>query len=184
MSKIINLFGGPGIGKSSVASGLTYQFKKNHITCDNPYEFPKILAWDENYSAISDQLYVVANQHRGIVKSYGKVDYIILDSPILLSLIYKDYYNNKRGSDYPSRLYRDSFDNMILDIHRGYDSINILLKRSLESNHNEKERYHNLEQSKELDEMIERSLKEHGIKYICVEVGENVVDDIYKIIIN
>jgi 2-phosphoglycerate kinase len=86
MSKIINLFGGPGIGKSSIAAGLTYKLKKKHISCDAPYEFPKVLAWDKNKEAIGDQLYVVANQHRGIAKSYGKVKYIIVDSPILLSL--------------------------------------------------------------------------------------------------
>jgi deoxyadenosine/deoxycytidine kinase len=182
-SKIINLFGGPGIGKSSIASGLTYKLKKKHINCDNPYEFPKLLAWDENYSAISDQLYVVANQHRGIVKSYGKVDYIILDSPILLSLIYKDYYNKQRESDYPSKLYRESFDNMILDMHNGYDNINILLKRG-EGKHNDKERYHNLEESKELDSMIQESLDFHGIEYHVVEVGKNTLKDIYNIIKN
>ncbi len=182
-SKIINLFGGPGIGKSSIASGLTYKLKKKHINCDNPYEFPKLLAWDENYSAISDQLYVVANQHRGIVKSYGKVDYIILDSPILLSLIYKDYYNSKRESDYPSKLYRESFDNMILDMHNGYDNINILLKRG-KGKHNDKERYHNLEESKELDSIIQESLDFHNIKYHEVEVGKNTLKYIYNIIKN
>lgn len=182
MSRIVNLFGGPGIGKSSIASGLTYKLKKNHITCDNPYEFPKVLAWDENYSAISDQLYVLANQHRGIVKSYGKVDYIILDSPILLSLIYKDYYNKQRDSDYPSRLYRENFDNVVLDMHRGYDNINILLKRH-SGNHNNKERYHNLEESIELDTMIEESLRLHNIEYHIVEVCDNTLNDIYKIII-
>lgn len=183
MSKVINLFGGPGIGKSSIASGLTYKLKKNHINCDNPYEFPKVLAWDENYSAISDQLYVVANQHRGIVKSFGKVDYIILDSPVILSLIYKDYYNQKRGSDYPSKLYKDSFDQMILDIHNGYDSINILLKRS-EGNHNEKERYQNLSESIEIDAMIKDALDAHEIEYHEIEMGDETVNDIYKRILS
>jgi DNA replication protein DnaC len=31
MSKIINIFGGPGIGKSSIAAGITYKLKKNQI---------------------------------------------------------------------------------------------------------------------------------------------------------
>ena len=53
MSKLVNLFGGPGIGKSSIAAGITYKLKKNHISCNNPYEFPKTLAWDKNYPAIS-----------------------------------------------------------------------------------------------------------------------------------
>ena len=41
MSKLVNLFGGPGIGKSSIAAGIFYKLKKKHISCNNPYEFPK-----------------------------------------------------------------------------------------------------------------------------------------------
>lgn len=178
MSKVINLFGGPGIGKSSIASGITYKLKKNHITCDNPYEFPKLLAWDENHSAIADQLYVLANQHRGIVKSYGKVDYIVLDSPILLSLTYRSYYKN---NDYPASLYGESFDKMLLDVFNKYDNINIVLKRT-DGNHNENERYQNLEESIDLDISIENSLIKNNIPYHLVKVGENTVDEILTII--
>jgi len=68
-------------------------------------------------------------------------------------------------------------------MHRGYNNINILLKRH-SSNHNDKERYHNLEESIELDTMIEESLKLHNIEYHVVDVGNNTVKDIYKIINN
>jgi len=68
MSKLINLFGGPGIAKSSIAAGVFYKLKKKHVSCNNPYEFPKTLAWDNNIPAIKDQLYVFANQHRGIAQ--------------------------------------------------------------------------------------------------------------------
>jgi len=179
MSKIINLFGGPGIGKSSIASGLTYKLKKKHITCDNPYEFPKLLAWDENHSAIRDQLYVLANQHRGIVKSYGKVDYIILDSPILLSLTYRNYY---KSNEYPATLYGVSFDKLVLDTFNQYDNINILLERSDEGSHNEKERYQTLEESKKLDKAIELSMITNNIPYYVVKVGKNTIKDILKIL--
>jgi deoxyadenosine/deoxycytidine kinase len=178
MTKIINLFGGPGIGKSSIASGLTYKLKKKHITCDNPYEFPKLLAWDENHSAIRDQLYVLANQHRGIVKSYGKVDYIILDSPILLSLTYRNYY---KSNEYPATLYGKTFDNLVLETFNQYENINILLERG-EGNHNEKERYQSLDESKELDKAIELSMIKNNIPYYVVKVGKNTVKDILKIL--
>ena len=161
MSKIINIFGGPGIGKSSIAAGVTYKIKKNHISCDQPYEFPKLLAWDENHSAIRDQLYVLANQHRGIVKSYGKVDYIILDSPILLSLTYRNYY---KSNEYPATLYGKTFDNLVLETFNQYENINILLERG-EGNHNEKERYQSLDESKELDKAIELSMIKNNIHY-------------------
>jgi hypothetical protein len=178
MSRIINLFGGPGIGKSSIASGLTYKLKRKHITCDNPYEFPKQLAWDENHLAIKDQLYVLANQHRGIVKSFGKVNYIILDSPILLSLVYRSVYE---GLEYPATLYGESFDKMVLDIHNQYDSVNIVLKRT-EGGYNEKERYQSLEESKHLDMEIENSLIKYDIPYHIVEVGDKTVADILKLL--
>ena len=180
MSKIINLFGGPGVGKSSIAAGITYKLKKNHIDCDQPYEFPKLLAWDENHSAIQDQLYVLANQHRGIVKSYGKVDYIVLDSPILLSLTYRNYY---KGTDYPSNLYGETFDTMVLDIFNQYDNINIVLERA-DGKHNDDERYQNLEESKELDKVIMNSLIDNNIPYHTIKVGENTVNDIIKLIVN
>ena len=178
MSKIINIFGGPGIGKSSIAAGITYKLKKNHISCDKPYEFPKLLAWDDNHSAIQDQLYVLANQHRGIVKSYGKVDYIVLDSPILLSLTYRNYY---KGTEYPSSLYGESFDKMVLDTFNQYDNINIVLDRADGVNNND-ERYQNLEESKELDIVIENSLIENNIPFHKIKVNDDTVDDIMKLV--
>lgn len=178
MSKIINLFGGPGIGKSSIANGLTYKLKKKHISCDNPYEFPKLLAWDDNHSAIRDQLYVLANQHRGIVKSYGKVDFIILDSPILLSLTYRNYY---KSNEYPATLYGESFDKLVLDTFNQYDNINIVLNRSI-GLHNEKERYQTLEQSILLDVEIENTLIKHQLPYTKLDVGDNTVNEILGLI--
>ena len=178
MSKIINIFGGPGIGKSSIAAGVTYKLKKNHINCDQPYEFPKLLAWDDNHSAIQDQLYVLANQHRGIVKSYGKVDYIVLDSPILLSLTYRNYY---KATEYPSSLYGESFDKMVLDTFNQYDNINIVLDRA-DGVHNNDERYQNLEESKELDIVIENSLIENTIPFHKIKVNDDTVDDIMKLV--
>jgi hypothetical protein len=176
MTKLINLFCGPGGGKSSIAAGLLYELKRRHINCDAPYEFPKLLAWDDNKSAIKDQLYVIANQHRGIVKSFGKVDYIVLDSPILLSLIYKSYYD---GLEYPSNLYTESFDKMVLDIHSQYDNLNILLKRGV-GVYSEKERYQKLESSIKLDYMIKQTLDVNGIEYIEVDVDDNTVNTILK----
>lgn len=181
MSKIINLFGGPGCGKTSIAAGLTYKLKNKHISCDAPYEFPKVLAWDKNNEAIGDQLYVVANQHRGIAKSYGKVKYIIVDSPILLSLVYKNYYNN--SETYPAKLYGKEFDDMVLSIFNHYDNLNIVLKRSTQGEHNDKERYQGLDESIELDNLIQSSLDTHNIPYIEILVGDDTVTDILKILI-
>ena len=174
---MINLFGGPGIGKSGIAAGITYKMKKKHIKVNNPYEFPKKLAWDNNIPAISDQLYVFANQHRGIAECYGKVDYIVIDSPILFSTIYHRYYTK----GYPAEMYGKVFHDMVIDLHRRYSSINILLERGV-TIHNDDERFQNYKQSVEIDTLCKNVLDETKSPYHTVKVGDNSVKDIMKII--
>ena len=113
-TKIINLFGGPGIGKSTQAAGLYAMMKRNNMSVELTSEFPKVIAWEKNHSAIRDQLYITANQHRNISRLYGQVEYIIIDSPILFGLVYKGRY----GDGYPENLYGDSFDTFIIDLFK------------------------------------------------------------------
>ena len=164
MTKLINLFGGPGVGKSSIAAGLTYELKKKHISCNNPYEFPKTVAWDNNMAAIKDQLYIFANQHRGIAQVYGKVDYIT-------------WYTK----GYPAERYNESFNKMVIDLHKSYDNINILLERNSKSFNNE-ERFQNLDESIELDEHIKNTLLTNTVPFRKMKVNGNTVNKILDII--
>ena len=177
MTKLINLFGGPGVGKSSIAAGLTYELKKRHISCNNPYEFPKIIAWDNNMAAIKDQLYIFANQHRGIAQAYGKVDYIIVDSPILFSVIYNTWYTK----GYPAERYNESFNQMVIDLHKSYDSINILLERNNKS-FNDEERFQNLDEAIKLDKHIKNTLLTNVVPFRKMKVNGNTVNKILDII--
>ena len=127
-TKIINFFGGPGIGKSTQAAGLFYLMKRAGLSVELTEEFPKVLSWEGNVSGLKDQLYITANQHRNISRLYGKVDYIIIDSPILNGLVYKHRYGNQ--SNYPERLYDDTFDKFVMSLFKSYDNINIMLGRN------------------------------------------------------
>jgi len=90
--------------------------------------FLKKLAWDKNYPAIQDQLYVFANQHRGIAECYKKVDYIIIDSPVLFSTIYHSYYTE----GYPAENYGQSFHNMVVDLHNTYETLTSYLRGQIQ----------------------------------------------------
>jgi len=176
---IINLFGGPGSGKSTVASGLFYRFKSEGVSCDNPYEFPKQVAWENNESQITDQLYILGNQHRGIVRSYGKVNYIILDSPLLLSLVYKNGYTD----DYPAKFYNDSFDSMVLELFNSYKNINIFLERP-DKKFQQEGRFQSEKESESVDKKIKTIMDENNIQYHNVKVGDNELRRIIEIIKN
>jgi hypothetical protein len=180
MSVIINFFGGPGIGKSTQSAELFTLMKKNHMDVELTYEYPKIVAWEENYSTIKDQFFVTANQHRNISRLYGKVKYIIVDSPIILGTVYKDLYNEK--PEYPASFYDNSFDFFVLQLFRKYNNFNILLKRN-DSTYDENGRFQNLEESKEIDKTIKETLDLHNIPYVEFAVGKNTSEDIFSYIL-
>jgi hypothetical protein len=175
MSIIINFFSGPGAGKSTQASELFTLMKKNHMDVELTFEFPKMIAWEENYSAVKDQFYITANQHRNISRLYGKVEYIIVDSPIILGLVYNGIYGNK--NDYPTSFYDNSFDIFIIELFKKYKSLNILLKRD-DKTFNGNGRLQNLQESKHIDEKIKEQLEMYKIPFIefpvCPGVGEGI----------
>jgi hypothetical protein len=178
-SKIINFFGGPGIGKSTQAAGLYSIMKKNGMSVELTYEFPKILAWDENLSAIKDQFYITANQHRNITRLYGKVEYIIIDSPILFGMVYK----NKYGESYPQGIYGESFDRFLLDLFNQYDNINILLKRK-ELDYQGTGRFQGFEESKEIDQSLKMILENNDVPYMEFQVSDDLTKKLYNKLFN
>jgi hypothetical protein len=179
MSLIINFFGGPGIGKSTQSAGLFTEMKKQHMDVELTYEFPKVVAWEENFSAIKDQFYITANQHRNISRLYGKVKYVIVDSPIILGLIYKDRYNDK--PEYPAMFYDESYDTFILNLFKKYNSLNIFLNRN-DSTYDQNGRFQDLKESKQIDEEIKQKLTINNIPFIEFDVHQNTAVDIFNYI--
>lgn len=169
-TKIINLFGGPGVGKSTTAAKIYNELQMAGYECDLPYEFPKQVAWEDNRSQITDQLFIFAGQHRNIVRSYGKVDYIILDSPILLSLVYKTLYNE----GFPSLLYGNNFDRMALDVFKGYDNINFNIERKSKSEYIKEGRFQTYDESVRVDNMIVKTLEDNDIDYIPIKQSKDI----------
>jgi len=178
MSKIINLFGGPGIGKSTQASGLFTEMKRSHLSVEYTYEFPKEVAWEGNISQLRDQFFITANQHRNISRLYGKVDYIIVDSPIILGCFYEQRY----GDGYPASYYGMSgLSNFLWNLFKQYDNINILLKRNNET-YDPNGRIQDLQEAQEIDEDIKQTLLINNIPFVEFDVNTNTAVDIFNYI--
>jgi adenylate kinase family enzyme len=96
MTTIINLWGGPGSGKSTTAAELFALLKKRGVNCELVQEYIKGWVWEERKRIIGDQLYVLAKQVRREQILLGKVDVIITDSPVWFSAFYDLYYFKKR----------------------------------------------------------------------------------------
>jgi hypothetical protein len=177
-SKIINFFGGPGIGKSTQASGLFTEMKKNQMSVEYTYEFPKEVAWEGNVSQLKDQFFISANQHRNISRLYGKVEYIIVDSPIVLGCFYEQRY----GIDYPANFYANTgLSNFLWNMFRQYNNINILLTRNDET-YDTNGRLQNLDEAREIDTDIKETLIINNLPFTEFTVHTNTSLDIFNYI--
>ena len=110
---------------------------------------------------------------------YGKVDYIIIDSPILFGMVYK----NKYGTSYPQGIYGDSFDKFLLDLFNQYENINILLKRK-ELDYQDMGRFQDLKESKEIDQSLKNILETNNVNYMEFEVSDDLTKKLYNKLFN
>ena len=168
MTKIINLYGAPGSGKSTIASGLFYHMKRAGLNVEIAPEYVKPKLFEENTYVFKDQLYCFAKQHKKLRELNGKVDFIITDSPLLMSLIYN-------STEVPL------FNELVLQYYNQYDNMNFLLKR----NHvyHTEGRMQTEQESDEVGENLENYLKQYNIDYKTLPSNEsmyNILQILYK----
>lgn len=119
MSKIINLYGGPGVGKSTIAAGLFYKMKTSNYSVELVTEYAKELVYDKRNNVLdSRQFYIFAKQLNKIQRLIeNKIEWIITDSPLLLSLIYDN-------GNYPS------FAKLAKEVYYSQNNYNVYLERN------------------------------------------------------
>ena len=87
--KVVNLYAGPGAGKSTAAAHLFAKLKSHHISTELVGEFAKELIYLGNDIQLANQVYILGCQYRKLVdlKRHG-ISVAISDSPLLLQLVY------------------------------------------------------------------------------------------------
>lgn len=165
MCRVINLFGGPGTGKSTTAAGLFNKMKKLGLKVELVREYAKDLVYDERHNVIKeDQLYIYAKQQRRMKILHDHVDYIITDSPLFLSVVYGRMYKNLNK-------YLEQY---IIDNNFKYENINIFLNRNLkEHKYQEYGRSQTLEEAQDIDTNIKNDLNECKIPFHILDYSDD-----------
>lgn len=117
--KVINLFGGPGSGKSTTAAELFSMMKHRGKRVELVTETAKDLTWENNVTLLEDSLWVLAEQNRRLHRLKHQVDIAITDSPLLLALAY-----GNQG------LYKEPwFEHAVTSLFNHYDNANFFIIR-------------------------------------------------------
>jgi hypothetical protein len=169
---IINLFGGPGISKSTTAAGVFSLLKLHDVECELVTEFAKELVWEERKLTLKNQQYIFGEQYHRLWRVADKVDVVITDCPLLLGVVYGSINKN----------INTAFINNVLKSIEEFDNINVVLnrvKKYSQNGRNETE-----EQAKEIDKKIIETFNISKMWYTKVDGNYEGINDITEIILS
>ena len=95
-SLIINLYGGPGSGKSTCAAYIFSQLKMHNINAELITEQTKAEAYKQNTEFFENQFYIDGCASYQIKQLFGNVDVIITDSPFRMNYLYALDHNKPK----------------------------------------------------------------------------------------
>jgi len=152
--KVINLISGPGTGKSSIAAGLFYLMKIRGYNVELVTEYVKTAAYEKRKSIFDDQVYIFAKQMRRMHILRNEVDWIVTDSPLLLSAIYSpvNYYEN--------------FIPLVQEVNNSFDNYNFFIKRT--GKYSKVGRNETEEEAKAIDNRVLELLSKNEIPFKVV----------------
>lgn len=152
---VINGYGGPGSGKSTTCLHLVAELKKLGYNAEYVSEYAKELVYEENYELldgkVEHQAAILLEQNRRVERLVKNVDFIVSDSPILLSEIYVKERNTM-------------FDKCVDELNSHYPAFSFFVERDNERFQKEG-RIHNFEESKAKDREIKELLKNKDIYF-------------------
>jgi nicotinamide riboside kinase len=121
MTVVVNLFGSAGSGKSTTALGLCYFLKLQGYKVEYVSEYAKDLVNEGSIHKLKHQLYVFSKQLKRMEVLVDKeLDFIITDSPILLSY----FYGEKYGTSGPL------LGELVNAYHKSFVNFNVFLTRA------------------------------------------------------
>lgn len=174
--KVVNLYGGPGAGKSTIAAGLFAHMKmEGHIV-----ELVTEVARDEinsgNPHMLKYQDWIFAHQHHRISRLAERgIEYVITDSPLLLMLIYAE-------DVWATKSYLRSFKAFVLDVDDTYHSFNYFVQRQNEFEDKDRGRVHTLNEAIAIDDKILNMLNYHGKPYTTIPADPLAPEAIYNLL--
>lgn len=158
--KIINFYGAPGTGKSTLACELFVYMKKHGYNVELASEYAKECVYEKKYLTLQDQVYLLAKMnHKFQYLKDANIEYVICDSPLFLNMFYKRHQYKMNYLD------NEIFDNFVIGLNNTYDRLNFFLTKDDSIKYQDTGRIQSEEESNTYASKIESMLIKHNEKY-------------------
>lgn len=169
--KVINLFGTPGAGKSTGAAYIFSRLKMYGQNVELVTEFAKDKVYEENPEVFKNQLYIFGKQSFKMSRCKDKVDYIITDSPLLLSAFYNE-----------DPVLGDIFNDMVERVFNSYENLNFFIERV--KPYNSLGRFQTELESDQMVTPLKEMLNKYNIEYESIPGEVSGYDKIVDIVLS
>lgn len=147
---VVNLFGGPGCGKSTVAAKIFAELKTRGVEAACPEEHAKMAIWSGRPWLLDEQLILAGKTWETLVNLRHRVDIIVADSPILLC------------SAYAGQREPEPFHALMRDLHSRVPRVNLLVTRNLDEEYDTSNRREDRDAAIAVDEKVRLMLADMG----------------------
>ena len=115
---VVNLFAQPGAGKSTGAAYIFAKLKMAGINAELITEVAKDKTWEHNTEALKNQAYIFGKQYYRMSRCRDKVDVLVTDSPLILSILYNE-----------DETLGEPFNKMVSNVFKSFNNLNYWLYR-------------------------------------------------------
>lgn len=114
---VVNLFGGPGTGKTTMAARIFSELKQRGIEAACPEEHAKLLIWSGRPWLLDHQVILMGKIYETLLNLRDKAQVIIVDGPMLLCSVYAGDRE------------KPAFHQLVTDLHKQTDRVNLSVQR-------------------------------------------------------
>ena len=152
---VVNIIGGPGVGKSILTSEVFVELKRRFVSAEISPEYIKKKLREGSMKAVQSQIYIFGKQQYQLFTMKDEVDVIVTDSPFVLSSIY-----DTSGCEELRAIIMKEFNK--------YDNMVYYIDRDTEVPYEQEGRYQDVDGAKQVDTTVKSFLKDNSIDYKVV----------------